>query len=250
MGRLIVSGLRNELKMACHGLRSTPGIRFLIFAQGRTGSTLLTSTLDTHPEITCHDEILGVPRAFPMAYVENTARAHGVKCFGFHVKIYQLTTWQRITNVSIWLEKMSTRGWKILYLRRQNILKQIVSNAFAEAAGIYHHRQGQNTKRPNQIDIPVDKLYRSISWRLTQLDAERKALNGLDYLELLYDRDLETPDSQRQTFERIQSFLDVDVINLKARLQKAVNRPMSQLISNYDEVHSALLGTEYEIFLN
>ena len=48
--------------------------RFVIFAQGRTGSTLLTSSLDSHPEIRCADEILGRPRGDPKAYVENRAR--------------------------------------------------------------------------------------------------------------------------------------------------------------------------------
>jgi fatty acid/phospholipid biosynthesis enzyme len=57
IGSMILKGLRNELKMAGYRLNPSPSTRFVIFAQGRTGSTLLTSTLDTHPQITCNDEI-------------------------------------------------------------------------------------------------------------------------------------------------------------------------------------------------
>ena len=79
VGRMIRAGLRNELKTARHALRSRPPVRFVMFAQGRTGSTLLTSTLDTHPQIACRDEILGLPRAMPRRFVETAARGSGAR---------------------------------------------------------------------------------------------------------------------------------------------------------------------------
>ena len=79
IGRMIRAGLRNELKTARHALRPRPPVRFVIFAQGRTGSTLLTSTLDTHPQIACRDEILGLPRAMPRRFVETAARGSGAR---------------------------------------------------------------------------------------------------------------------------------------------------------------------------
>ncbi len=34
--------------------------KFIIFGQGRSGSTLLKQLLDSHPEITCEGELLNV----------------------------------------------------------------------------------------------------------------------------------------------------------------------------------------------
>ena len=46
IGRMIRAGLKSALKTARHAFRPQPPVRFVIFAQGRTGSTLLTSTED------------------------------------------------------------------------------------------------------------------------------------------------------------------------------------------------------------
>lgn len=250
VNRMIRAGLRNELKTARHALRPLPPIRFLIFAQGRTGSTLLTSTLDTHPDITCKDEILGQPRAFPIRFVENAARSSGARCFGFHVKIYQLTSWQRVDDVPGWLAAMRGRGWKILYLRRENLLRHVVSNVFAEAAGAWHHRTGEASRRPERITLPVDRLHGGIEGRRRNIAAERAALAGLDHLELVYERDLETAEAQAGTFARIQSYLGVDTVPLSPSLRKAVAKPLEDLVDNYDEVRSALTGTPEEAFLH
>ena len=249
IGQMIRAGLRNEVKTARHALRPVPPVRFVIFAQGRTGSTLLTSTLNSHPRITCQDEILGQPRAFPMRFVENAARASNDRCFGFHVKIYQLTSWQRVDDVHGWLSALQGRGWKILYLRRENLLRHVVSNVFAEAAGSWHHRTGAATKRPDRITLPLDRLRGGIEGRRRNLAAERGALEGLDHLELVYERDLEVPEAQADTFARIQSYLGVDTVALSPSLRKAVAKPLDELLENYDEVRAFLSGTPDEAFL-
>lgn len=45
-------------------------------------------------------------------------------------------------DVGGWLTALRRRGWKIPYLRRENLLRQVVSNVFAEAAGACHHPDG------------------------------------------------------------------------------------------------------------
>lgn len=250
VGRMIRAGLKGELKTARHSLRPWPPVRFVIFAQGRTGSAPLTSTLDTHSQITCHDEILGLPRAMPQRFVESAARGSGARAFGFHVKIYQLTSWQRVDDVGGWLTALRRRGWKILYLRRENLLRHVVSNVFAEAAGTYHHRDGTKTARPERITLPVERLRQGIDARRRHFVAERAALAGLDHLELAYERDLERPERQEEAFARIQDFLGVTPEPLRPSLKKAVAKPRDTLIENYDEVQRALAGTEDEVFLH
>ncbi len=186
IGRMIRAGLKGELKTARHALRPRPPVRFVIFAQGRTGSTLLTSTLDRHPQITCHDEILGLPRAFPHRFIDNAARGSGAHGFGFHVKIYQLTSWQRVRDVHGWLSAVQARGWNIIYLRRENLLRHVVSNAFAEAAGAYHHFSGTSTRRPDRLTLDPERLRCGMDGRRRNLEAEQQALSGLEHLPLVY----------------------------------------------------------------
>lgn len=240
----IYKGVKNELKVALQQRGVTPSVRFIIFAQGRTGSTLLTSTLDKHPRITCHDEILGVPRLFPIQYMKNLASLSPNFAFGFHAKIYQLEAWQRITDVNGWLSRLDDEGWKIIYVRRENLVRHVVSNAFARAAGRYHHFKQDTVEKPKEIKIPVDYLLRSIEWRKENLLKEQLALNGLPFTELVYEKDLETPDKQTKTFHDLQSALEIDPIDLTPPLKKAVTRPLSELIVNFDEIKDALSNRE------
>src|SRR5680860_1722807 len=97
VGRMVRAGLRNELRVTRHA----------------------------YSQIACKDEIVCLPRAFPIRFVENAARASGAETFGFHVKVYQLTSWQRIDNHREWLARMQGRGWKIIYLWRDNLLRHV-----------------------------------------------------------------------------------------------------------------------------
>lgn len=173
------------------------------------GRPLLTSTLDRHPDIRCDDEILIVPRLFPRRFVDSAARHTPARVYGFHVKIYQLASWQRVDDVGKWLGSMHRGGWKIIYLRRENLLRQVVSNVFAETVGTYHHRDCVQPSRPERIALPIERLHNSIDARQKYLAAERNALKGLDHLELMYERDLEAPEAQAGTFTRILSYLGV-----------------------------------------
>jgi hypothetical protein len=78
-------GLKGEALAVRHSLLPLPKHKFSIFAQGRTGSALLTDTLDTHSRIRCEGELLRQPRLFPVLFIENKARASGAEYFGFHV---------------------------------------------------------------------------------------------------------------------------------------------------------------------
>ncbi|MGP6088746.1 hypothetical protein [Antarctobacter jejuensis] len=233
LGRL-VKGARQELKFALRARHPVPKNKFMIFAQGRTGSTLLTSTLDRHPDIRCDDEILIVPRAFPRRFVETAARQAPAKAYGFHVKISQLHAWQRIHDIADFLREMEEGGWKIIYLWRENILRQVVSNVFAEAAGTYHMDGGQT--RPTSVVLPLDRLALEMNWRTNLHVAEQAAVRGRNVFEIVYERDLLEPARQAETFAALQQVIGVSGVPLEPRLKKMVVAPLSELLSNYDEV--------------
>lgn len=248
--RIIWPGFKCGLKTVRYSFSPPPTVRFVIFAQGRTGSTLLCRTLNTHPQITCEDEILGPQRAFTKRFIENAAKDSGDQCFGFHVKIYHLTASQRIRDVHEWLADVQARGWKIIYLRRENLLRHVVSNVFAESSGAYHYGHGDTKERPDRILLPAQRVREGIAGRRRHLAAERAALEGLEYLELVYEQDLERPETQEKTFKRIQDYLGVDNYALHTTTSKSVTKPLDELIYNYEEVQKVLSETGDEGFLH
>ena len=93
--------------------------KFIIFGQGRSGSTLLVDLLNSHPAIYCDDEILMYKVIFPKTYVKARSVSSKKHVYGFKVKIYQL--WhQNILDSHKFLFHFYKSGWKILYLKRGN----------------------------------------------------------------------------------------------------------------------------------
>lgn len=247
--RRLVKGMRQELKFALSARHLAPGRKFMIFAQGRSGSTLLTSTLDSHPDIRCDDEILIVPRAFPRRFIEIAARQAPARAYGFHVKITQLHAWQGIHDIGSFLQDMEEGGWKIIYLWRENLLRQVVSNVFAETAGTYNMDGAQ--KRPSSMELPLDRLAFEIDWRSRLRTAEEDAVQGRDVFEIVYERDLLNSARQAETFAALQQVIGVSGLPLEPRLKKMVVSPLSELLTNYDEVADWLsTRSDYAGFLD
>lgn len=243
----LLPGLKGELKALRHFSGTLPPCRFLVFAQGRSGSTLLTSSLDSHPHVRCLDEILRQPRLRPIAFAENLARSANTIGFGFHVKPYQIAKWQRTVQLQFFLKNMSHRGWKIVYLYRENVFNQAISNVFADASGKYHFTQKE--RPPRSIHVDISYLFRLMRWRVLVRHNEYAALNGIPHLGLQYERDLLNPITRDATMETVQNYVGVEPSPLRSSLRKSVDRPLTEIISNYDEVATALRGTEFERWL-
>lgn len=218
-----------------------PVERFVIFAQGRTGSTLLTSSLDSHPAIRCADEILDRPRGDPKAYVENRARICGHSAFGFHVKCYQLSRIHGIDDWRTFLSGLSDDGWKIVYLWRENVVRHVVSGFFAQEGGRYHYRGTE--RRPKRIRIDPVRFSNWIDQRVELLERERRALQGLSHYELCYERDLAEPTRREQALAELQRYLRIEPAPLSSPLKRSVDRPLPELIENLDELEHHLDGT-------
>ena len=245
----LAPGLKAELKAMRHRLRPLPHKRFFIFAQGRSGSTLLTSSLDSHPDIRCLDEILAQPRLRPINFVENVGRGSRASCFGFHVKCYQLSRWQRVRDLSDFLSQMVRRNWLIIYLWRENVVNHALSNQFAEQVGKYHITADDRHSLPKTIHVDVSRALKDMEGRERTRAWERNALAELPHIEIRYERDLLAPDVRARTLENIQRHIGVDPASLSSPLKKAVNRPLRDLVSNYEEFETALRGTEFERWL-
>jgi hypothetical protein len=128
----------------------------LIFAQGRSGSTLLVELLNSLPEVSCEGEILQRRVAFPAAWAEARRRRHRDELYGFKVKPLQLLHHQRVPDMGRWLARMQGRDWRLIHLERRNLLRQAVSNVAAERYG-YGRRVGASepVREPLHVDPAV-----------------------------------------------------------------------------------------------
>lgn len=237
-------GIMQEVRQFVQPSKGRPQHKFMIFAQGRTGSTLLTSLLDSHPDILCDREIFYYPKLFPYAYAERRARASGAAAYGFKVKIYQLPHMFGVTAPQF-LDRFEEMGYKIIYLQRKNIVLHSFSNEFAMETKAHHFKAGDK-ERNVRFAIPPDRFLRSCTFRLNVLQDELRNLEGRDYLNITYEDDLQPKAGTWDALsEKIIPFLGVTPGKLSTPIRKSVQKPPSAYLENVEALHDALIGTPF-----
>jgi len=225
-----------------------PERRFVIFAQGRSGSTLLTDILNSHPRIYCADEILTWPHRYPLAWANACSIGHRGDTYGFKVKIYQLTQAQRMDDPGVFLRRLHDDGWQLIHLQRHNILRQALSAMVAAQRDMYHLAAG--AQGPQAVKIDVDDLLWRTEERARFLAAEDSAMGGIPHLKLSYESDLLQPEAQQHTGARVFEWLGLEPAAITVRLRKIVPEDLNKVVVNYDEAERAIRASPFAELLD
>ena len=220
-----------------------PDRRFVVFAQGRSGSTLLTELLNSHPQVYCADEILTWKRRDPVRYASACSVGHRVDTYGFKVKIYQLKDAQGMEDPGAFLRRLHEQNWRIVHLQRRNVLRQALSSMVAEQRRIYHEPAGSNDSLPVRVDA-VELLRRSDE-RTRFCVEEARALAALPHLRLTYETDLLRADDHARSAGAVFRFLGLSEVPVTTRTRKIGDKSLSQLLDNAEEVEVAVRGSAY-----
>jgi LPS sulfotransferase NodH len=223
-----------------------PPVRFFIFGQGRSGSTLLVDLLNSSSEVYCEGEILERSVPFPAAYVRARSTVSPKPIYGFKVKIYQLTSDQGLRDPRRFLDVLHRDGWKVIYLWRANVLRQAMSNVIAERRQLYQITNGQPSPAIERMAVDVDLLMRRMQGRTRFLRDEADVLRDFPHVAVQYERDLLDSSAHQRTLDRLFDFLSTPRVPVSTRLARINDRRLSELVSNFDEVRARLGGTEYE----
>lgn len=220
---------------------------FVLFAQGRSGSTLLGELLGCHPSVYFAGELLAAPVGSPRRRVDMVRWRHPRHVVGFHVKIYQLTDVQQVADPGAWLRAVHSRGWRVIALRRENLLRQVLSNMTALARERYHDRGATDDRQPLHVD-PEDLLH----WMRVRADAarqEEQALAGLPHVALGYESDLLDPAAWPATAARAFRHLGLEPVPVTSTLRRSNPGRLDELVENWPEVAASVAETEFARFL-
>lgn len=230
--------------------KKEPEKKFFIFGQGRTGSTLLCSLLNSHPKIQADYEILFNPVWFPEFYLKSKSQLSKEEVYGFKVKIYQLTGKQKIDNPSQFIHKLIDDNWKLIYLKRNNLLRHVISFQAAKQRNIWHTSKEDTKMYSDKIYINCNSLINGMQMREKYLIQEQNIVEKFDHITISYEDDLLSPKVHQKTVDRICDFFEIERQMVNTELSKTVPSDLSQLIENYDELVSTLRGTKYSHFLD
>ena len=232
-------------------------VRVVIFAQGRTGSTLLESLLGSTGHFRPHGELLNTSKGevlFPLQFLGGLSKWKSQRNFIFHAKITQLTKDRKHPiDPALFLSTLYQNGWKIIYLRRRNKVQHTLSVYFARNRNPRYllniwHKFDDN---PEELNISVDcEKFKRTTEKIINHDAnEQKALANIEYHEVIYEDDLEKPQSHQKTVDRILDYLSLEPKKASTNLRKVNNQSPKELVSNYEEFVECLSKSGWEKFL-
>lgn len=222
------------------------GVRFVIFGRGRSGSTTLVSLLDALPGVRCEDEILRRPVLLPRAYVRERCARSRSPVYGCKILSYQVRQVQPLWHREDFIRQLGQDGFRIIYLKRENLVEHAVSNIRARQLGF--RRQAESSPAGGKIVVDPVEVIRWIR-RSEQLDQfEAAALAGVPHLDLTYERDLAFESLHQATVLRICAFLRLptgDLPSPQSAYKKVSPRALSDSVANYAELADVLDGTPY-----
>ena len=225
--------------------------RFVILCTSRTGSELLVSLLNSHPQVVCDSEILGHEVLFPRRFVEGRAvraRRDGARAYGFKLQVNQLLDVQRLGEPAAYLESLHRRGHKIYRLRRRNLLKQVLSFARTKRSGT-HLAVGETHPLPGALEIDPAVLLAGLTHTESLERSSDNVLADIPHTALVYEHDLADRPSQQRTLDRMFEALRVSQLDVQPILAPTSPVRISDSLSNYEVVASVIGQTRFAKFL-
>lgn len=235
-----------------------PDHKFIIFATARTGSTLLTDLLNSHPLINCDSEILlkfvkniNQSPLFPETYIKSQAIKSLSPFYGCNLKYYQLNKISLPLNIcpENIIVNLYKSGWKIIYLKRENILKSSLSNLIAEKRGQWNHTSDKPFKKI-KFFIDYEKLLKSIKYHQIVMLEEKIIMEKIPHLPLIYEQDLLHSQQHQITGDKVYQYLSLKSHPVKSQYKKVSSNNLADDIENYQEIISKLQQSEYAKFID
>ncbi len=243
----------------------TDYVRFVIVASARTGSTLVTRSLNQHGAAVTYGEIMRAPELFPARFPElgNSAglfradpvrfleeriyrkypeaiQAVGFKIFYSHAP--RDTAWGR----AVWDYLVGQPALRVIHLRRRNLLAAHVSRKKAAAADEWIKYSGASQGGGVTLD------YEETRARFEQAQAWEREYDALfaghPLLDLVYE---DVAADYAAEMRRVQDFLGLPARDVPPATKKRPPQPLSEQIANYDELKERFATTPWaEFFTN
>lgn len=215
--------------------------RFVILAAPRTGSNLLCTLLQSHPDVLCHHEIFNPDGIFtalplrgtdfslggmaerdadPLAFLERVwASGQDYESVGFKMTHRQ--------QPQVFNKVCTDPGIHKIVLKRQAMLKTYVSYLLAERSGIWEdYRDIGTVTPPEPVTVDYQKLKAAVEFN-EQYYADLDAIIRGPRTDVTYEKLFEA-----DTQQRLLNELNLGNHDLQAQSRRQNPQPLNELISN------------------
>lgn len=249
--------------------------RFVILGSQRTGTTLIRTSLASHPDILCHGEAFNLgrkPYKDAGGYWHFSHQSFGRRINSilrpaadtelFLSRLYESGEFAAIgfklmlnhcrARPYIW-DSLTRRNVRVLLIERRNVLKTLISRRAAQSSGVYHVsrtlRQGSAVESwtPKKVTLDASTLVRDLE-AISGEHAAWKELIGdrLSCLDVVYEEYVADGEAGNAA---ILDFLETRQLPLQTDLKKVNPDKLQDIVENYEQVAAALAGTRFAPYL-
>lgn len=223
--------------------------KFIIITRSRTGSNLLISLLDSHPNIEAYGEMFNRLHGRSSQSVWNGV--FGYKSKDVHLVGFKIFYYHPLDSEDrwVWDTIYGDTSIPIVHLTRDNTLQTFLSRQIAAKTKVWHDKSGGKAMDAADKRVVlnpaecIEEFERTERW---ENEADHRTQN---HRKLTVSYEELTGENQSETLNSIQEFLGVKPIRLASEMRKQNTESLQDLIENFEELESALKGTKWERFL-
>lgn len=238
-------------------------VPFIVLTRSRSGSNLLKNFLNSSPEVECFGEIfrhadrLGwdrpgvLPKDYGLSrYLKDPVeflkanflnwqpcyvKAAGFKLFYYHSR--------EEGREHLWDFLRARKDIRIIHLRRENLVRVIVSRELAMKTGVWIDHGGGKAD-VTRIRISPEAFEKEIETTLNWELNCREFLSEHQYKEIVFE---EMMANKRDTLDDISEFLDLKkTLAPVTGTQKQGKQAVSQILENFEELKAHFRETQWE----
>lgn len=237
--------------------------KFIILAMPRTGSNYLSYFLHDHPNIMSIGEVFdietiwgrpGKPEIdhsrhlklfrnfFPIAFLNKLIFGKypkTIKAVGFRLFYHQAEYYNKLLPYIL-----SQNDWKIIHLKRINLLENFVSLHIAEKTGVWSSLKAPSSQLI-RISLGFQECLNYFESTTAAVQKFDKLFANFSKIDVYYER---LSKSSHYELEKTLSFLGVRKRNLVCSLKKQNTRTLEEVIINYKELKKQFANTFWKSF--
>ena len=221
--------------------------KLLIYGTDRSGTGLLLNLLNNSHLIHTEGELLSHSLNIddPVQKIKEAELKSEAHVFGFKLLTYQL--FMRFEDPVKFIKYLLSDDYKILYLRRRNIVRIAISNINARQKGKFHYfkKDAHDINRYSKIKIDINDLFKWIKVAEQNHERENEILKDIPVLSLFYEDDLSEEQFHQRTVEKVCNYIDIPIYTVSSRIVKNIPVELPDYIENFNELKEALRNTKY-----
>lgn len=218
---------------------------FIVLSRSRTGTNLLLSYLNSHPNIRAEGELFR--RLNGRSYKSILSKTFSKQPFYIQAKGFKIFYYHPLDDSSshIWKDLNNLASLSVIHMKRRNIFRTLISRKIAGSQNVWKATSSNDLRMNKSIMFSVEELEHGFKQTRKWERGGDELFRNHPVLSVYYEDLVEDVEG---TFAEITNFLGVRCIKPKTKMLKQNPETQIDLVTNYSELRQVFSGTKWESF--